>query len=110
MDERVKNIFNNIPDRLSEEFFECLLDNKKLRIERIVSQGHTTPEGEWYDQLWDEWVILLEGEATLVFEPGELVRMKPGDFIHIAAHHRHRVEWTATDSNTVWLAVHFAPK
>lgn len=108
MNEKVQNIFTNIPDRLPVELLECLVVNNILRIERIVSRGHKTAEGEWYDQPWEEWVILLEGQATLTFQTGEIVRMKPGDFIRIAAHSRHRVDWTADDSNTIWLAVHFA--
>jgi len=31
---------------------------------------------------------------------------RPGDWIEIPPHVRHRVEWTETDEPTVWLAIH----
>ena len=60
-----KNIFADIPKQLPEELFECLLKRDNIIIERIVSNGQITPSGQWYDQTGDEWVILLQGEATL---------------------------------------------
>ena len=101
------NIFANIPEQLPEELFESLIKQDNVLIERIVSNGHVTPIGEWYDQTGDEWVILLQGQATLLFEKNQrLVRPTPGDYMLIPAHARHRVEWTLPDFNTVWLAVH----
>ena len=50
--------------------------------------------------------MVLKGAARLQFEDGP-VEMKPGDFINIPAHNRHRVEWTTPDEPTVWLAVHY---
>jgi cupin 2 domain-containing protein len=76
-----------------------------VHIERIVSQGHTTPPEKWYDQAWDEWVIVLEGQAILVYEQSEQI-LTAGDYVFIPAHTKHRVEWTTPDSRTVWLAVH----
>jgi cupin 2 domain-containing protein len=104
-----ENIFNNIPDIIPEELFENLLDRKTLKIERIVSQGHITPNGQWYDQAWDEWVLLLQGQAKLTYEDGRETVMQSGDYLLIPAHIRHRVEWTQPDIETVWLAIHFAP-
>ncbi len=102
------NIFTNIPHPLPSELFETLADSGTLRIERIVSQGHTTPPGEWYDQEWDEWVLLLSGGATLRFEDQEaVILLTPGDHLLIPAHRRHRVEMTDEGENTIWLAVHF---
>jgi cupin 2 domain-containing protein len=79
-----------------------------VRIERIVSVGHASPEGFWYDQNEDEWVVVLKGAARLMFE-GERqpVEMRAGDFISIPAHKRHRVEWTTPNEPTLWLAVHY---
>ena len=80
------------------------------RVERIVSTGQATPPGEWYDQDGDEWVVLLSGAAGLLFEGEAAARpLEPGDWVLIPAHARHRVEWTAADEPTVWLAVHMAP-
>ena len=91
-----------------EEFFETLLERPGLRMERIVSHGQSTPEGEWYDQQRAEWVILLRGQAVLRFaSDAEPVRLEPGDYVNITPHCRHRVEWTDPDQPTVWLALHY---
>lgn len=107
MKSAIANIFNNIPAILPEELTENLLVQENLKIERIISQGHKTPDGEWYEQAWDEWVLLLQGEAILAYEDGNKVNMKTGDYLLIPSHVRHRVEWTQTCVNTIWLAVHF---
>ncbi|WP_330925668.1 cupin domain-containing protein [Candidatus Sororendozoicomonas aggregata] len=105
-----KNLFKDIPEELSQEFFEVLQDREALKIERIVSKGHYTPENEWYDQQWDEWVVLLTGAATLRVEGhAALYDLFPGDHILLPAHIRHRVEWTDPAQESVWLAVHFRP-
>ena len=101
------NIFDSIPEQLPEELFECIIKRDNILIERIVSNGHVSPAGQWYNQTKDEWVILLQGQATLLFEKNQqLVRLTPGDYLFIPAHTRHRVEWTIPDFNTVWLAIH----
>ncbi len=101
------NLFADIPSQLPEEMFTDLLSDGAFRLERIVSRGHTTPAGEWYDQAADEWVILLRGAAELLFEdePGP-VPLKPGDHLLIPARRRHRVHWTDPEQDTVWLALH----
>lgn len=77
-----------------------------MRIERIVSTGQASPPGFWYDQADDELVVLLSGAAQLRFEEGVALDMKPGDWVEIPAHVRHRVEATQAEPPTVWLAVH----
>ena len=77
-----------------------------VSIERIVSTGQATPEGEWLEQDRDEWVALLEGEAELAFEDGSRMRLGSGDHVVIPGGMRHRVEWTRTDPPCIWLAVH----
>lgn len=109
MKTEVNNIFANIPVIIPEERFESLLAREKLKIERIISHGHATPTGEWYDQTWDEWVLLLQGTAKLGYADGNIIEMQTGDYVFIPAHTRHRVEWTQPDSNTIWLAIHFEP-
>lgn len=102
------NLFQSLPQQLPEELTEKLVEHDGLRLERIVSTGQVTPAGEWYDQDWDEWVVLLTGAARLRFEdPAEVTTLQPGDYLQIPAHQRHRVDWTDPDSQTVWLAVHF---
>ena len=101
------NIFADIPEQLSDELFECIIKKDNVLVERIVSNGHVTPAGQWYDQKGDEWVILLQGQATLLFEKNQqLINLIPGDYLLIPAHTRHRVEWTLPDFNTLWLAIH----
>lgn len=86
-----------------------LLETGHLKLERITSRAHATPAGEWYDQERDEWVLILKGRAGLSFAGQEkVVEMNPGDFVHIPAHVRHRVEWTDPHGQTVWLALHYA--
>ncbi|MGR9099128.1 MAG: cupin domain-containing protein [Gammaproteobacteria bacterium] len=102
----MENIYADIPEATEKELVQTLLKKDRLRIERIVSRGHATAEGEWYDQPWDEWVLLVKGKATLVFEDGMRVEMKSGDYLWLPAHDRHRVEWTDPGRDSVWLAIH----
>lgn len=102
------NLYAGIPDDLPGEIFETLAASDHVRIERIVSRGQASPPGFWYDQDGAEWVILLAGNARLLFKgPDETVDLSPGDWVNIPAHRRHRVEWTDPDRETVWLAVHY---
>jgi cupin 2 domain-containing protein len=102
------NLLADLPDSVTEERFEELLSRPGLRIERIVSLGQASPPGFWYDQAQGEWVVVLNGEARLRFEDEAQPRsLKPGDFVDIAPHRRHRVDWTHPDMPTVWLAVHY---
>ena len=102
------NIFSNIPAHIPEEIFEEIAQTEHCKIERIISKGHATPDGQWYDQDWDEWVILLQGHAGLLFEGDDTpITLSPGDHLHIPAHARHRVTWTAPAEETIWLAVHY---
>ncbi len=104
----VKNLFQGIPDCFPDELFESLVETECCRVERIVSAGQASAEGFWYDQESSEWVLVLRGSAGLRFEdPDEVVVMKPGDWINIPAHKKHRVEWTDPDEQTIWLAVHY---
>ncbi len=94
---------------LATELTKTVCRGEGLRIERIVSTGQTTPEGEWYDQEDDEFVLLVAGAARLLIA-GEAQerKLRPGDWLLLPAHCRHRVTWTESDPPTVWLAVHFA--
>ena len=103
-----KNLFPDIPHASPDELSEELLSSRTFKIERIISQGHASPDGFWYDQEDNEWVVLLQGEANLRFEErNEPVVLHPGDYIHISAHCRHRIEWTDPTQDTIWLAVFY---
>ena len=101
---RVDNLFANLPELYESEQSLSLFEKPSIKIERIVSQSHSSPPGFWYDQDEDEWVMVVRGEATLEFEDGDLVQMEEGDHMTIARHVRHRVQ--QTDAKTIWLTVH----
>jgi cupin 2 domain-containing protein len=103
---RLANLFDRILPSAAEESIEVLLAKPQLRIERIVSHGHSSPDDFWYDQDQNEWVLLVAGAARLEFE-NELVEMSPGSFLSIPAHRRHRVQWTDPNQPTVWLAIYY---
>ncbi len=110
VEERVKldNIFSRIPSDMRDEISETLLSTEDFKLERIMSSGQATPEGGWSDQDMNEWVVLLSGSAGLLFDgEEEIFIMKSGDYVHIPAHRRHRVEWTDPEQKTVWLALHY---
>jgi cupin 2 domain-containing protein len=93
---------------LAEEITDVLADAREVRIERIVSTGQVTPEGEWYDQDTGEWVLVVAGAARLRIEGEERdLDLAEGDWVLLPAHCRHRVTWTQSEPPTVWLAVHF---
>ena len=104
---RPRNLLADVPRTLPAELVEELFRTPGARLERIVSRGHRTPDGEWYDQEWDEWVVVLSGSATLRIE-GEpaVIALAAGDSLFLPARVRHRVEWTDPAVNTVWLALH----
>ena len=63
-----QNLFTDLPAVLPEELFTTLLQTPGVRIERIVSHGHNSPNGFWYDQPTGEWVIVLKGAAKIELE------------------------------------------
>ncbi len=109
------NLFAEIDSSSTEESFETLVKAGKIRVERIVSTGQSSPEGDWYDQDEAEWVMVVSGAAVLRFQesPNDLevgpsdVEMRPGDWVNIPPHCKHRVESTSKQTPTVWLAVFY---
>ena len=105
----VTNLLASVPGPLDEEWVEVLVQGHDVRVERIVSTGHTSPEGFWYDSPQAEWVAVLTGEAKIRFaDDGAAMHLRAGDCLTIPAHRKHRVDWTAPDEATVWLAVYFS--
>lgn len=98
------SLFAGLPPPAADEVFQTLFANPGCRIERIVSFGHASPPGFWYEQDEDEWVVLLRGEAVLAFADGESTALAAGDWVTIPARRRHRVETVSTDA--IWLAAH----
>ncbi len=104
---KCRNIYAKITSIKDKEIFQTLLKNKKLKIERIISQGQVTEKGKWLKGRCDEWVILLKGAGKLRFlKDNRLIKLKVGDFILIPANTTHRVEWTSLREKTIWLAVY----
>ncbi len=89
-----------------KECFEILFHGNNVMVERIISIGQITPEGQWYDQELDEWVVLLIGEAKIRFDNDEEILLKMGDYIFIPARKRHRVTYTSANPACIWLAIH----
>ena len=104
---KIDNLFEAMPDNLEQEFFELLLDKENIKIERIISKGHSSPDCGWYNQQQHEWVVVLKGEATIAFERGEDVNLKVGSYLNIPANTKHKVKWTTPETETVWLAIHY---
>ncbi len=100
------NLFDGLPEIDRGEAFEDLLRCSNVRIERILSSDR--PESVLYDQVQDEWVCLLQGEAELWVD-GEMLTLRPGDYRFIPAGTPHRVIKTSTESRCLWLAVHIDP-
>ena len=104
------SLYSGLPDGLQPtEMIETLAKGRGLHIERIVSTGQTTPQGEWQDQGRSEWVAVLRGSARLLIEGEAKERcLAAGDWLLLPAHCRHRVTWTSELEPTVWLAAHFS--
>jgi cupin 2 domain-containing protein len=99
------SLFDSVPSSPAEEVFTTLFEDGGVRIERIVSHRHASPDGFWYEPPHGEWLLLARGGATLrLANPDEQVTLVPGDYLWLAPGRRHRVE--ATDAHTIWLAVH----
>lgn len=103
-----QNLYKTVPNNLPEELIEKLVSSHSVQIERIVSRGHSSPPGFWYDQESSEFVLLLSGSARLSIEgANNSIDLGPGDWLNIPAHTKHRVEWTDPSTHTIWLAVHY---
>jgi len=101
------NIYKQVPDNLSEEISELLVQSKNVKIERIISRGHKSPDSGWYDQDQNEWVVVLKGSASISFENETGVDLREGDYIDISAHIKHKVTSTSAITETIWLAIFY---
>ncbi|MDL2216397.1 cupin domain-containing protein [Desulfovibrio sp. OttesenSCG-928-M14] len=87
------------------EYIEVLLKGPDgLHLERIISHGHTTPPGQWYEQENDEWALVLKGSARIAFADGTEKTLNAGDSLLLPKGLRHRVSYST--SPCLWLALH----
>ena len=103
----MSNIFT-LPDNLADqekEIVEVLASGEQVTIGRILSAGHCSAPGFWFDQAHDELVVLVQGQAQLTFADGEVCQLQAGDTLFIPAHRQHRVEKTSSDPPCIWIAV-----
>lgn len=100
------NFYENINLELPEEIIESIHTGNNIRIERIISKGNISPEGFWYEQEENEWIILISGSAEIQFE-NLFIKLLPGDYILIPAYEKHRVSYTDKEQLTLWLAVFY---
>ena len=112
MEVKTGSLASGLPSQpIAEEKVDTLYERPGVRIERIVSTGQATPDGEWYDQDSDEWVLVVKGRARLRIDGEAQDReLGEGDFVFLPAHCRHRVAWTQREPPTVWLAIHMFTK
>ncbi|MEZ8038283.1 MULTISPECIES: cupin domain-containing protein [unclassified Vibrio] len=103
----MSNIYSDVPSSIPDEIFNDIITTENVRIERIISHGHRSPEQGWYDQNENEWVMVLEGQGVIEFEDGRVVTLSKGDYINIAAREKHKVVGTDRDVVTIWLAVFY---
>ncbi len=101
---KTESLYAALPSSHQEEVFTTLFEKAGVKIERIDSHGQASPEGFWYDQPQDEWVLLVKGEATLEVAGQPPAELRAGDHVLIPARVRHRV--TRTTQDALWLAVH----
>lgn len=101
--------FLNIPEDIPKNFelFQSVISSGNVSIERIISTGQKTPDGQWLEQDKNEWVLLLQGESEMQFEGDRKVILKSGDYFFIPKNTRHKVLRTSIEPYCIWLAVHF---
>ncbi len=103
----IKNFFDDIPIKFKDELIDIIAKSDTIRIERIISDNHSSPKNFWYDQDENEFFIVLKGEGIIEFENGDKIKLKEGDYMVIPAHLKHRVDKTSEKEKTIWLAVFY---
>lgn len=101
-----QNLLKNIPTSIPDEIFETIISCQNIKIERIISKGHKSEPDFWYNQDQSEWILILKGKARLQFED-KSIYLTPGDYLNIAPHQKHRIDWTTPEEETIWLAVFY---
>ena len=101
-----QNLLTGVPTSIPDEIFETIISKSNIKIERIISKGHKSEPNFWYDQDQSEWILILKGEARLQFED-KSIYLTSGDYLNIAPHQKHRIDWTTPEEETIWVAVFY---
>ena len=100
------NIFKDfLPDDRSEQE-EKLFSIEKGRVLRIKSSGQMSPPGHWYEQMEDEWAVVLSGRGELEWTDGSRRMLESGDSIFLEKGNKHRVSYTSLEPPCIWLAIY----
>ena len=100
--DKILNLLS-IPNQSDSEIFETIFKNKNMRVERIISYGQSTPDDFWYDQDEDEFVVVLEGFAKILYDINEIYELKKDESLLIPSHQKHKVIYTTNP--TIWLCI-----
>jgi len=102
----IDRLVEALPEPAETEDVRIIWQSPNMRVERIVSYGHASEDGFWYDQDEDEWVMVLTGQGVLQIDGEAKPRtLEPGEAMKLPAHTKHRVVSTTADEATVWLAI-----
>ncbi|MCL2334762.1 MAG: cupin domain-containing protein [Endomicrobia bacterium] len=111
---KTRNIFKFHKIKNGNEVSKTLagkkISGRNFVVEQIVSNGAKSPEGFWYDQKYEEFVIVLKGRAKIGFYKKKSIALKAGDYLLIPKHVRHRIEYTSSKPKCVWLALHLGKR
>lgn len=100
---QIRNLLTDLPQVSGEERNDTLAGNPHARLLRIISPPHYRSEP--FQQQEDEWVMVLQGEATLDLA-GHPIQLGSGDSLLIPAGTPHQVTDTSSDPLCIWLALH----
>lgn len=102
------NVFEALRAEPGQETSLRLHGGSNWCLDLIRSNAYCTPEEDWFDQETHEWVMVLQGSATLEYQDSiEGVDLSVGDHLHLQPHRLHRVVRTDPDPGTLWLALHW---
>ena len=100
----IGKIYNLAARFFYKEITETLIYQGAVRIERIISTGQCSPNNFWYDQAENEWVCVLQGEGVIEWQNGSRNILKPGDWVFVPPHEKHRDHSTTSKPPCIWLA------
>ena len=104
---QIKNFYSGFKTNPLLENYIDILNGNKFRLEKIISKGYKTPNAKWLSESVDEFVLLLKGKAEILFETGQIVELKEGDYLIIPSNTKHKVIKTSIRPLCYWLTIHF---